>query len=156
MQLPLLCKKNLLPLRVLGDSGQYLFEFSKPGYAADMKPIISRYESVSGVRVARCDVDNNPEYRKCYMDLVEAKGEIYLLPLYYNRKSQAVLYGPTSYDNFKKWAECRRDFVSTPMMYAYDGILKSSLGYRLLGFFARLILEKYYSSSIPAGKVMFE
>ena len=120
-----------------------------------MKPIVRQFEADSGVEVYKCDVEANSEHRQTFLDLVKDLQGRTILPMYYNRKSHSILYGPTDYSNFRRWADGHRYYEQTPAKHAYGGIDKSSLAYKLLGYAAKRIFEKAYVSSVPSCKLLF-
>lgn len=129
---------------------QNWIEFTDDKHRNDMRAVVEQLERHFGVKIVRCDIDKNAAAKKSYVQLVKALGGKYLLPMYYNRKSQSIIYGPTSYEDMKKWADGRRDYRAMPPIYDYMSIRKSSLAYRALGYAATSILERSYTSRTPA------
>lgn len=133
----------------------HLFEFGTARRNRKMKAIVQQFEADSGVEIYKCDVDAKEDNRQAFLDLVNDLGERTILPMYYNRKSHSVIYGPTDYKNFKRWADGHRHYEKTPALYAYGGIEKSSFAYKLVGYAAKRIFEKAYVSTVPSCKFLF-
>ena len=139
---------------LLNHSDDYdLIEFNSNKKCEDMNSIVKRYEDRSdGIRVLRCNVETVPHYRAAYDSITKYFRARNILPMYYNRRSKRILYGPTDFDNFRKWANGELSYRETPQMYDFHPIRKNSIGYKLLDKVCFRIIEKAYLSAIPSCK----
>lgn len=149
-QLPAIIKDKINRYRTHEDNF-HLIEFSSPIHSHAMRPVVQRLEQSSpgSTRVLTCDVTSDQTFMETYMQLVKTLSGRYHLPLYFNRKSQRILYGPTDYANFEKWASGRTDYREIPTIYDYDTIRKTGIFYKAMGYIAQKMVERAYISKVP-------
>jgi hypothetical protein len=153
-KLPATIKERLIGRNSIHLDDVNLIEFGSPEQSRGMRAVVRRLEQTwPGARVHKYDVESDEEHKRSYTELVGALGGRYILPLYYNRRSQSILYGPTDYPNFEKWASGMREFQGVPPLYDYNAIRKTGAVYKFIGYIAQKIVERLYTSNVPSCKI---